>query len=62
MCEVFPETRKCGWHLIYEHLKATGRTDFLLGLPLIKDYSHSEPPEELVSLRNQILEKEIQVL
>jgi len=61
-CEVFPETRECGWQLIYERLKAHGRTDLLLGLPLIKDYSQSEPPEELVSLRNEILEKGIETL
>ena len=61
-CEVFPETRECGWHLIYERLKAVGRMDLLLGLPLVKDYSRSEPPEELITLRNQILEKEVQTL
>jgi hypothetical protein len=57
-CEVFPETRECGWHLIYERLKEVGRTDLLLGVPLVKDYCRSEPPEELVLLRNQILERE----
>jgi len=61
-CEVFPESRECGWHLIYERLKATGRTDLLLGLPLVKDYSRSEPPEELVSLRTEVLEKGIDTL
>jgi hypothetical protein len=59
---VFPETRECGWHLIYERLKAVGRLDLLQGLPLVRDYSHSEPPEELVTLRNQILEKEVETL
>ena len=61
-CEVFAETRECGWHIIYEHLKARGRTDLLLQSPLVKDYSRSEPPEELVTLRNQILDKEVQTL
>lgn len=56
-CEVFPETRECGWHSIYERLEATGRTGLLLGPPLVKDFSLSEPPEELVFLRNQILER-----
>jgi len=61
-CEVFPETRECGWNLIYERLKAVGQTDLLRGLPLVRDYSKSEPPEELISLRNEILEKEEQTL
>jgi hypothetical protein len=61
-CEVFPETRECGWHLIYERLKAAGRMDLLLGLPLVRDYSKSEPPEELISLRSEILEREVQTL
>jgi hypothetical protein len=57
-CEVFPETRECGWHRIYERLKECHREDLLLGGPLVKAYSRSEPPEELVLLRNQILERE----
>jgi len=61
-CEVFPETRECGWHLIYERLKAVGRLDLLLGLPLVRDYSRSEPPEALITLRDQILEKQVQTL
>jgi hypothetical protein len=56
-CEVFPETRACGWHLIYEQLEISGRKDLLLGPPLVKDFSLSEPPEALISLRDQILEK-----
>lgn len=56
-CEVFPQTRECGWHLIYERLKVAGRKDLLLGPPVVKDFSLGEPPEDLVSLRNQILEK-----
>jgi len=56
-CEVFPETRECGWHLIYKRLEARERKDLLGGRPLIKDFSLSEPPEELVSLRNEILAK-----
>ena len=61
-CEVFPETRECGWYLIYERLKEIGHTDLLLGVPLVKDYSRGEPPEELVLLRNQILERENEIL
>lgn len=61
-CEVFPETRPCGWQLIYERLTLIGRTDLLTGPPLIKDHSRSEPPTELISLRNNILEQEIESL
>jgi hypothetical protein len=56
-CEVFAETRACGWQRIYERLEAAGRQDLLLRSPLIKDHSRSEPPEPLVSLRDQLLEK-----
>jgi len=56
-CEVFPLSRPCGWQLIYERLEALGRKDLLLRQPLIRDYSRSEPPEPLVSLRDQLLEK-----
>ena len=55
-CEVFPETRACGWLQIYDRLTAFGKTDLLLAEPLLKDYSRKEPPEELVALRNEILE------
>ncbi len=61
-CEVFSETRECGWLKIYERLEAVDQKDLLLGGPLIKDHSLSEPPEELISLRNQILEKGGQTL
>lgn len=56
-CEVFPLTRPCGWQQIYERLEADGRKDLLLRPPLIKDHSRSEPPEPLVSLRDQLIEK-----
>ncbi len=59
-CEVNPSTRECGWHLIYEKLKAVGRLDLLGGEPCIKDYSKSEPPEELVALQNQIASEGIE--
>jgi len=54
-CEVYPETRDCGWHLIYQKLKDIDRLDLLEGSPHLKDYSKSEPPEELVALRNLIV-------
>jgi hypothetical protein len=56
-CEVFPQTRECGWQRIYERLEAAGRKDLLLQPPLIKDHSRSEPPEPLVALRNELLTK-----
>jgi hypothetical protein len=56
-CEVFPQTRECGWQRIYERLEAAGRKDLLLQPPLIKAHSRSEPPEPLVALRNELLAK-----
>jgi len=53
-CEVNPDTRECGWHLIYKKLKETDRLDLLERAPLVKDHSKSEPPEALVALRNRI--------
>lgn len=61
-CEVFPQTRECGWHRIYERLQARGRTDLLSAPPLIRDFSKSEPPEELVALQDQLREKTSQTL
>ncbi len=61
-CELFPDTRPCGWHLIYERLKTAGRTDLLTGDPLLKDHSKKEPPLELVTLRNQLMEKEFEAI
>ena len=56
-CEIFPEIRECGWDQIYRRLEAAGRKDLLTGRPLVRDFSLSEPPQELISLRNLILEK-----
>lgn len=56
-CEVFSETRECGWHLIYKSLEASGRKDLLVGRPLVKDFLLSEPSEELISMRDEILGK-----
>jgi hypothetical protein len=33
-CEVDPQARECGWHLIYERLKALGRLDTLRQAPV----------------------------
>jgi len=45
-CEVSPE-RDCGWHLIFERLKAIGRTDLLSRYQAPKDWSRSGPPRSL---------------
>lgn len=61
-CEVYPETRECGWLKIYERLKDLGRTESLIADPVLKDHSKKEPPEELVQLRNEILENQEETL
>jgi len=43
-CEFEPDARPCGWIRIYERLKALGRTDLMLDVPGIRDYSRSQPP------------------
>lgn len=48
MCEFEPETRECGWHLIYERLRKLGRLDKLRDAsPLIKNYAKAQPPKSL---------------
>ncbi len=61
-CEVFPQNRECGWQRIYQRLEAAGRKDLLSAPPLIKDFSRSEPPEELIALQNQLWEKRNETL
>jgi len=48
-CEVEPEVRECGWHLIYERLRKLGRLDKMTGLPVLKDYRRMMPPKEIRS-------------
>jgi ferredoxin len=48
-CEVEPEVRECGWHLIYERLRKLGRLDKMTGLPVLKDYRKMMPPKEIRS-------------
>ncbi len=57
-CEVEPEVRECGWHLIYERLKKLGRLDKMTGLPVLKDYRKMMPPKELRSTLMWALEQE----
>jgi len=48
-CEVEPDVRPCGWHLIYERLKKLGCLDKMKTVPPPKDYSKMQPPKELRS-------------
>lgn len=57
-CEVEPEVRECGWHLIYERLKKLGRLDKLTEVPVLKDYRKMMPPKELRSTIMWALEQQ----
>lgn len=57
-CEVEPEVRECGWHLIYERLKKLGQLDKMKAMPPPKDYSKMRPPKELRSTIMWALEQE----
>lgn len=57
-CEVEPEVRECGWHLIYERLKKLGRLDKMKELPVVKDYSKMQPPKHLRATIMWALEQE----
>ena len=46
-CEFEPEVRPCGWIRIYERLKLLGRSDLMLHLPNIRDYSRAQPSRAL---------------
>jgi hypothetical protein len=48
-CEVEPDVRPCGWHLIYERLQKLGRLDKLQGMPVVKNYVKMQPPKHLRS-------------
>ena len=56
-CEVEPEVRPCGWHLIYERLKTTGQLDKMKAGVAIKDYSKMQPPKEVRSTAVWALEQ-----
>lgn len=57
-CEVEPEVRDCGWHLIYERLKELNRLDKMRNLAAVKDYSRMMPRRELRSTVMWALEQE----
>jgi ferredoxin len=46
-CEFEPETRDCGWHLIYERLKKLNQLDRMRAMLTPKDWSRMRPPKEL---------------
>jgi ferredoxin len=46
-CEFEPESRDCGWHLIYERLKKLNQLDKMRTLLDPKDYSKMRPPKHL---------------
>lgn len=48
-CEVEPNVRPCGWHLIYERLEKLGRLDKMKEMPQLKDYGKMQPPKSLRS-------------
>ena len=57
-CEVEPDIRDCGWHLIYERLKKLNRLDKLKEVVPPKAYSKMEPPKRLRSTIMWALEQQ----
>lgn len=57
-CEFEPETRDCGWHLIYERLKKLNRLDKMKTMVGLKDYSKMRPPPHLRTTIMWALERE----
>ena len=58
MCEFEPETRDCGWQLIYERLKKLNQLDKMRIVLSPKDYSKMRPPERLRTTIMWALEQE----
>ena len=57
-CEVEPEVRDCGWHLIYERLKKLNRLDKMKEIVPPKAYGKMEPPKHLRSTIMWALEQQ----
>jgi len=57
-CEVEPDVRECGWHLIYERLKKLDKLDNLKKIVTPKAFSKMEPPKRLRSTIMWALEQE----
>jgi len=55
-CELNPE-RDCGWELIYNRLKALGKTDKLKKLIAPKDYSKMMPDVQMMATSRWALER-----
>jgi len=56
-CEFEPESRECGWHLIYERLKKLGNLDRMKVTLDPKDYGKMRPPQDLRSTIMWALER-----
>jgi hypothetical protein len=56
-CEFQPQTRDCGWQLIYERLRKLGRLDRMRTIIEPKDYSKMDVPEEIRSTTRWALEQ-----
>jgi len=56
-CEFQPQTRDCGWQLIYERLRKLGRLDRMRTIMEPKDYSRMDVPEEIRSTTRWALEQ-----
>lgn len=56
-CEFEPETRDCGWHLIYERLKKLDHLDKMRTIVGVKDWSKMRPPKQLRSTIMWALER-----
>jgi hypothetical protein len=57
-CEFEGEVRDCGWHLIYERLKQTGRLDKMKEIIRPKDFRKLQPPKTIRSTIMWALEQE----
>ena len=58
MCEFEPESRECGWQLIYEKLKKLGQLDKMSIIISPKDNSKMRPPAKLRKTILWALERE----
>ncbi len=56
-CEFEPDTRDCGWHLIYERLKKLNHLDKMRTVLSAKDWSKMRPPPQLRSTIMWALER-----
>ncbi len=56
-CEFEPDTRECGWQLIYDRLKKLNRLDRMKTVLAPKDWSKQRPPKQLRSTIMWALER-----